>query len=308
MTQARSKPLISLVVATVDRTDELQRCLLSLNQSTMRSFEVIVVDQNEDFRLDPIISDASAWFPLTWLRVAHRNAAHARNMGAVCAGGEWIGFPDDDCRFLPETLERLERHIAAADTDVLAGMTRDQIGRASVLPWHPTEAAITRHRLRRTVAESTMYLRNEIFFAVSGFDPAFGPGSVFGAEEGNDLIRRLWQTVPGVRMRFFPDICFIHDHPAPCNDLRALEKTHTYARARGACFARHWRSTSVRRVVNDLGRHVVGSIVFRGIRRRSRILSLVAYVEGFVAYQKMGTQASQHCEAATPPVYGRFAR
>jgi glycosyltransferase involved in cell wall biosynthesis len=216
----------------------------------------------------------------------HRSATDARNAGAARARGQWLGFPDDDCRFLPETLERIATHVAGDAVDVLTGMTRDQEGKPSVLPWHPSEATITRDTLRRSVAESTLYLRREIFFGVGGFDPAFGPGSLFAAEEGVDLVRRIWKAMPAVRMKYCPEICFVHRDGSSYGNESSLRKIHAYSRARGACFARHWQNASPKRVVNDVGRHVVGSLIFRGPRRRSRILSLVGYVEGFLAYRK----------------------
>jgi glycosyltransferase involved in cell wall biosynthesis len=283
-------PLLSLIVATVDRVEELRHCLESLRTCTFRSFEVIVADQNEDLRVQEVIESVGSSFPVVWLRMDHRHATDARNAGAARARGQWLGFPDDDCCFLPDTLERIRAHAVGDGIDVLTGMTRDREGHPSVLPWHPAEARITRHVLRRSVAESTLYLRREIFFAVGGFDPAFGPGSLFGAEEGVDLVRRIWREMPSARMKYYPEICFVHDNGSSQVDDRALRKIRVYSRARGACFARHWQSASPRRFVNDIGRHVAGSLIFRGSRRRSRIISLVGYVEGFIAYRQWERQ------------------
>jgi glycosyltransferase involved in cell wall biosynthesis len=283
-------PLVSLIVATVDRVVELRQCLESLRTCNFRAFEVIIADQNEDLLIRQVVESMESCFPLVWLRMDHRNATDARNAGAARSRGRWLGFPDDDCRFLPDTLERIRTQVLEDGIDVLTGMTRDHEGRPSVLPWHTSEARITRDVLRRSVAESTLYLRREIFFAVGGFDPAFGPGSLFGAEEGVDLVRRIWRAMPEVRMKYYPEICFVHHNGSPHVDDRALRKIQVYARARGACFARHWQSASPKRVLNDIGRHIAGSLIFRGLRRRSRIIALVGYVEGFIAYRQWERQ------------------
>ena len=45
----------SLIVATLNRTDELGTLLESLNRQDHRDFEVIVIDQNADQRLVPLL-------------------------------------------------------------------------------------------------------------------------------------------------------------------------------------------------------------------------------------------------------------
>ena len=45
----------SLILATVDRTGEVERLLDSLDSQTHREFELIVVDQNKDERLVPLL-------------------------------------------------------------------------------------------------------------------------------------------------------------------------------------------------------------------------------------------------------------
>ena len=47
--------LIKLVVCTVGRASELERLLVSLDHQTCQDFEVLVVDQNADNRLDQIL-------------------------------------------------------------------------------------------------------------------------------------------------------------------------------------------------------------------------------------------------------------
>src|SRR5215218_759571 len=103
----------SLVLATVGRTDELRRFLAHLDTQTHREFELVVVDQNKDERLKPILEPYRGKFPILHLP-SEQGLSRARNVGIEHARGDVIGFPDDDCWYPPDLLAYiatfLERH------------------------------------------------------------------------------------------------------------------------------------------------------------------------------------------------------
>ncbi len=93
-------PRFSLIVATIARTDELRRLLVSLTQQEFSDYEVILVDQNEDDRIQNVIVEFTD--RLTLIRISSpKGASRARNSGLPKASGEIIAFPDDDCWYSP---------------------------------------------------------------------------------------------------------------------------------------------------------------------------------------------------------------
>src|SRR2546427_827401 len=94
----------SLVQATLGRTGELARFLRELDQQTYRSFELIVVDQNPDQRLAPILAPYESRFPVFHVR-SEKGLSRARNVGMRQIGGDVVAFPDDDCWYPPHLLE-----------------------------------------------------------------------------------------------------------------------------------------------------------------------------------------------------------
>jgi hypothetical protein len=75
-------PMLSLVVSTLGRSTEAEALLKSLAQQTYKDFEVVVVDQNGDGRLLPVI-DPERW-PYAIRRVhvpAIRGVSRGRNIG-----------------------------------------------------------------------------------------------------------------------------------------------------------------------------------------------------------------------------------
>src|ERR1700742_1620555 len=97
-------PLFSLVVSTKGRTSELIPLLESLQRQTFRDFDVLVVDQNEEASLVPLLSQA--WgFPLKHLRCpGERGLSRGRNVGWRACAGRFVAFPDDDCWYEPDFL------------------------------------------------------------------------------------------------------------------------------------------------------------------------------------------------------------
>src|SRR5215471_11995015 len=95
--------MVSLIVATRGRVNELDRLLQSLDAQSYRGFEVILVDQNQDNRLDAVLQKHSDL--LIQRRACSVGASRARNEGLRVAKGTIIGFPDDDCWYSPGVLE-----------------------------------------------------------------------------------------------------------------------------------------------------------------------------------------------------------
>src|SRR5213083_2284679 len=117
-----------LVVATVDRVEELDRLLTSLDEQTHRDFRVLLADQNDDDRLTAV---TTAHPSLQVERIpAPRGLSRARNAALPKVRAEAVAFPDDDCVYPPDLLQRVAQRLADVD-----GVT----GRE---PWWPTDAAV----------------------------------------------------------------------------------------------------------------------------------------------------------------------
>jgi glycosyltransferase involved in cell wall biosynthesis len=109
-------PLLTVVVATRDRSQRLRRALGSLRDQTMEDLEVVVVDDGStddtsDYMADLVRVDRR----ITYLRLeGGSGAAGARNRGIEASSGEFLGFLDDDDEWLSnkaaEQIEFLRSH------------------------------------------------------------------------------------------------------------------------------------------------------------------------------------------------------
>jgi glycosyltransferase involved in cell wall biosynthesis len=102
-----ARPDVSVVVASFNERDAIERCLASLErQETSRSFEVIVIDSSIDG------TDAVARrFP--FVRVFHfperKYCGDARNEGLALARADVIAFLDADCFVENDWIEAIFR-------------------------------------------------------------------------------------------------------------------------------------------------------------------------------------------------------
>jgi len=111
---------ISVVVATLDRPDDLRECLCCLAaQASPRPVEIIVVDNNPDSGLTPPVV---AEFPgVTLVDERRKGLAYARNRGFIASRGEIVVATDDDVRMPPDWLEKLLAPFARPDVMVVTG-------------------------------------------------------------------------------------------------------------------------------------------------------------------------------------------
>jgi glycosyltransferase involved in cell wall biosynthesis len=192
-----------LVVATVDRVEELDRLLTSLDGQTHRDFRVLLADQNDDDRLTAV---TAAHPSLRVERVAApRGLSRARNAALPKVRADVVAFPDDDCVYPPDLLLRVTQRLADLD-----GVT----GRE---PWWPSGAAVlTRDNLWNRAISFTIFLRREVVEQVGRFDEALGLPSGSG-EETDYLIRAL---DAGARIEYDPTL--VIEHPRKPADLSAV--------------------------------------------------------------------------------------
>ena len=113
----------SLVLATVDRTAEVNRFLDALQTQTHRNFELIVVDQNADERVSRLLKAQQHNFSIIHIqRPDKRGVSRARNLGLQHISGDIVTFPDDDCWYPSNLLQSVDLFMTShEEVDSLSG-------------------------------------------------------------------------------------------------------------------------------------------------------------------------------------------
>lgn len=225
------RPLVSLVLATAGRVDPLAALLDTLVAQEKDDFEIILVDQNADERLAGLVAAYGERLAITHLRIPRRNSSVARNAGLPHCRGDIVGFPDDDCLYLPDTLARVvEAFRAERMLGVLTGPAQSPEGGLGSGRWAPARTPIGRHNVFTTVICFNMFLRKETLAATGGFDETLGVGAQFGSCEENDLVMRAVQA--DFPARYDPSLRIVHP------DKRLTREARDRAFRYGAGFGR----------------------------------------------------------------------
>jgi GT2 family glycosyltransferase len=229
--------LVSIVVPTCDRPEDLRRCLQSLlGQRSRRPIEIIVVDNRPDS--GPARTVARDFPNVLLVEEKRPGLSYARNAGFLAAHGEIVVATDDDVVAPPDWLERLVApfarpevhavtgHVLPLELETPAQVRFEAYGglgkgfepleadgpwfrsfRASVPTWHLGATA--------NAAFRASALRDP---AIGLFDEALGAGTPTGCSEDTYLFYRL--LMADKTIVYEPSAYVWHRHRTTADALR----------------------------------------------------------------------------------------
>ncbi len=228
----------SLVLATLDTDEaELTRFLESLDAQQPEDFDLILVDQNPDDRLQRWTAPYRERFPLKIVR-SLKGAARARNIGLLEVRGDVVAFPDDDCWYPPGLLRSVREKLEANPSwGGVTGSARDALGRPAVGVWRDPPGRITRFNVWERGVAVTIFLRREVLDAVGAFDEDLGVGSATPWQSGEetDLLLRALAVAP---VYYQPELITCHDSIQRYDRAENL-KAYRYALGCGYVLRKH---------------------------------------------------------------------
>lgn len=236
--EARSDALFSLIVCTRGRTEELKRFLLSVrNQTGDIRCEIIVVDQNTDGRLDPIVEAYSDRIEIQHIR-SPVGLSRGRNFGLRHVRGSVVAFPDDDCVYPENLLNDVNARLASLQTaDGVSVMSRDFKGKASGPRWSLKEGWVTKNNVFRQAISYGLFFRAGLVRQVGAFDESLGLGSESCWQSGEETDYVLRALEQGLRIFYLPTLFCLH--AASKRDEGDFRKQVNYAAGGGRTVRLH---------------------------------------------------------------------
>jgi glycosyltransferase involved in cell wall biosynthesis len=248
--------MVSLVVATFNRVTELRRLLESLDLQTYKNFELIVVDQNPDDRLVPVLERH------TGLNIVHVRSglgvSKARNVGIRIAKGEILSFPDDDCWYPAELLSNVVQWLESnPEFDGIFTATRDQNDRLQAPKFPPKAGPCTKRSVLRCAVAFNAFLKVRVVKGIGFFREDIGPGTSSPYQSSEDIDYMIRPLDRGMSLFYQPAFTVYHPNFNDRNRLRRT--TFRYSLGQGYILRLHGYSWLLLGEV--LGRSLAGAVV-----------------------------------------------
>ncbi|MGZ8159084.1 MAG: glycosyltransferase family 2 protein [Methylobacter sp.] len=200
---------VSLVLATLGRDKDVEVFLESLLHQTYKDFELIIIDQNKDGKIDALVEPFKDCFDVKHVKVDFTGNARARDYGISLAQGRIIGFPDDDCFYEKDVLEKVLAEFARRkQLVILVAGSYDFSSNQFSIGVNSRKARYF-SRFKMMGVEFTQFFDlNRIDRTQFHLDHDFGIGSKYSGGEGFELLYRLLRA--GSTAFYIPEIKIYH--------------------------------------------------------------------------------------------------
>lgn len=239
--QARRGILLSIVISTKDRPDQVKDATKSIMEQLPKNCELIIVDQsgNEDSAAALSLYKLDDRF--NYIRSRCSGVSAGRNEGIRRAGSKWVFLTDDDCELYPNTFTavlkvlRSKPNVGIVFGNVLAGPYNPSTG---IIPTYFKKRQFMACKLSDKMnvegLSACMLIRKSVWEDLNGFDELLGVGAPLKSGAETDFTVRC--LLAGYCVLETPEICVVH------HGFRTWEQSHVLANrywfGTGAAFAR----------------------------------------------------------------------
>ena len=234
-TPTRASKKISFIIASVDRDQELQQCVTSIEKAHEYrrdiSIEILVViqkaKQKKNIRIEyPDIT--------TVYYIDQLGLSVARNFAIAKSVGDFLVFLDDDASVSVDFIDVLSRKFSDyKDINAFCGRLIDPVQQ---LPFSRLFSNTKVKKLRRIDFQyfmgSAHVLSRKILQKIGTYDERFGVGSTYYGSEESDIFFRL--KAANEPVIYMPDLVFFHAIPVVPSSY-----VYNYSYAVGAMLTKH---------------------------------------------------------------------
>lgn len=271
----------SLIMPTINRYREIESFFYSLENQKYKNFEVIVIDQNSNDLVENIIKRYSQKFEIKYYKSNQKGLSLNRNIGIEKSTGDIIAFPDDDCEYLPDTLEKINNFFSSTNYSIYSCGVKDFYSDKK-FKFKNKNLEITNKNIMNVGCSITFFIKqkNEKLY----FDEKLGVGAKFGSGEETDYISNL--IIRGAKGYYYYEDYVLHE----VNKKNITkEKYYSYGLGLGALL---YKEIKLRRnyfflsiIIKRIIKSMVATIIFFPDRAK-HLNHLLGIYKGYTEYSK----------------------
>lgn len=274
--------MISCILATYGRYDEPLDFVKSLVSQNLSKdlFELVVVDQNEDFLLFERLQEYVEKININYVRSTVLGLSRNRNIGLLHAKGKYICFPDDDCLYYVDTLASAYERLESTGFSMVLGRIYDRgLGKPIIKNWPTAQKMVGKWSFHGYSSSITIFARRESIV----FSEDLGAGTFNGSCEDLDFV---YQYV--IR---FGDVCYFPEievwHPEQdISDIQA-SKVSSYGRGFGKFCSLYKRDFAILSLFSlAVSYHAIQALLqiflFRPDNSKKRLLAISSRFSAFL--------------------------
>lgn len=268
-------------MATYGRYYEVERFCEYLLKSTfdLSSVELIIVDQNEQINLEPIVCNYQKYFKIIHLRSNKLGLSYNRNIGLRVACGQIIAFPDDDCWYYSDTLTNVYQLMKDSHL-VVVGMIFDRDENKYIFrKWRKKPFLFSRlYHVCYHSASFSMFIPHDY---VVSMDENFGVGATYGSCEDIDFLLRVYNR--GIPIKYQPTVVVAHPDIPP-----AIDKLYKYSIGWGALYRKHISFSMATLWIAVLFYHMLKlpMLIGKPNKFKNKFKFICGQIRGFVSYNE----------------------
>jgi glucosyl-dolichyl phosphate glucuronosyltransferase len=219
---------VSIIIPTYNRSSVLLQALKSLQEQTLKDFEILVIDNAADSKIETMVAEfnETCRVKVNYIPEPQLGLHNARHAGAKAAIGDILVFTDDDATFDTAWLEVYAEAFLQHREMVAAGGPVRPIWEVTPDQWlldyigdfkmFPILSLMEPYREFRLDSQGfffgvNMAIRRDALFKLGGFNPeSFGDIWLGDGESG--LNRKLWEN--NLLVGYVPT-AIVHHHIPP---------------------------------------------------------------------------------------------
>ncbi len=204
---SNSCPLVTVYIATHNRSSLLIRALNSVFNQTYPNIEIIVADDGSTDDTERVLQPFVRDNRISYLKnPSPKGACFVRNLAINQSNGLYITGLDDDDEFAQDRVEQLVRHFDESKFSCVTSTIRERTPQGDICRSYDTGIVTLNDMLHYDVLGNQVLTKTEYLQAIGGFDenlPAF--------QDYDTWVRLVAQFGPGKKLKK-PTYVLYSDH------------------------------------------------------------------------------------------------